>query len=186
MNIQKAIENGPVEIVEFPIKNGGSFHGKMLVHQRVIQLSHPWWLLGLQLLLHVILSPRNIQWFFQGDSTARTPGGLPGAHPAHPRVAIFGRPCQNPRQRVPNAWLVAKKKRPVPGRKACFFFMANSSKDHKMIKKILYMYIYIYICINQYCKLMFYPTDRCSADFSKWYSAGYPDTWIIPRIVTAQ
>ena len=35
MNIQKAIENGPVEIVDFPIKHGGSFHGKMLVHQRV-------------------------------------------------------------------------------------------------------------------------------------------------------
>ena len=31
-----AIENGPVEIVDFPIKNDGSFHGKMLVHQRVI------------------------------------------------------------------------------------------------------------------------------------------------------
>ena len=26
MNIQKAIENGPVEIVDFPMKNGGSFH----------------------------------------------------------------------------------------------------------------------------------------------------------------
>ena len=26
MNIQKAIENGPVEIVDFPIKHGGSFH----------------------------------------------------------------------------------------------------------------------------------------------------------------
>ena len=24
-----------IEIVDFPIKNGGSFHGKMLVHQRV-------------------------------------------------------------------------------------------------------------------------------------------------------
>ena len=35
VNIQKAIENGPVEIVDFPMKNGGSFHGKMLVHQRV-------------------------------------------------------------------------------------------------------------------------------------------------------
>ena len=30
-----AMENGPVEIVDFPIKNGESFHGKMLVHQRV-------------------------------------------------------------------------------------------------------------------------------------------------------
>ena len=29
------MENGPVEIVDFPIKNGGSFHSKMLVHQRV-------------------------------------------------------------------------------------------------------------------------------------------------------
>ena len=26
VNIQKAIENGPVEIVDFPIRNGGSFH----------------------------------------------------------------------------------------------------------------------------------------------------------------
>ena len=25
-----------IKIVDFPIKNGGSFHGKMLVHQRVI------------------------------------------------------------------------------------------------------------------------------------------------------
>ena len=25
-----------IEIVDFPIKNGGSFHGKMLVHQRVV------------------------------------------------------------------------------------------------------------------------------------------------------
>ena len=36
VNIQKAIEHGPVEIVCFPINSmGGSFHGKMLVHQRV-------------------------------------------------------------------------------------------------------------------------------------------------------
>ena len=27
VNTQKTIENGPVEIVEFPMKNGGSFHG---------------------------------------------------------------------------------------------------------------------------------------------------------------
>ena len=26
-----------IEIVDFPMKNGGSFHGKMLVHQRVIR-----------------------------------------------------------------------------------------------------------------------------------------------------
>ena len=25
-----------IEIVDFPIKHGGSFHGKMLVHQRVV------------------------------------------------------------------------------------------------------------------------------------------------------
>ena len=35
MNVYIAMENGPVEIVDFPIKNGGSFHGKMLVHQRI-------------------------------------------------------------------------------------------------------------------------------------------------------
>ena len=28
-----------IEIVDFPTKNGGSFHGKMLVHQRVIRFS---------------------------------------------------------------------------------------------------------------------------------------------------
>ena len=26
-----------IEIVDFPIKNGGSFHGKMLVHQMVLR-----------------------------------------------------------------------------------------------------------------------------------------------------
>ena len=39
VNIQKAIKNGPVEIVDFPNKNGGSFHSKMLVHQRVSPLN---------------------------------------------------------------------------------------------------------------------------------------------------
>ena len=29
-----------IEIVDFPIKNGGSFHGKMLVHQRVHEKHH--------------------------------------------------------------------------------------------------------------------------------------------------
>ena len=29
-----------IEIVDFPIKNGGSFHGKMLVHQRVAIINH--------------------------------------------------------------------------------------------------------------------------------------------------
>ena len=34
VNIQKAIENGPVEIGgHFPMKNGGSFHGFLYVHQ---------------------------------------------------------------------------------------------------------------------------------------------------------
>ena len=35
VNVHIAVENGPVEIVDFPIENGGSFHGKMLIHQRV-------------------------------------------------------------------------------------------------------------------------------------------------------
>jgi hypothetical protein len=30
-----AIENGPVEIVDLPIKNGGSFHSYVNVYQRV-------------------------------------------------------------------------------------------------------------------------------------------------------
>ena len=35
VNIQKAMEHGPVEIVDFPINSMVIFHGKMLVHQRV-------------------------------------------------------------------------------------------------------------------------------------------------------
>ena len=31
-----AIENGPVEIVDFTMKNGGSFHSFLYVYQRVI------------------------------------------------------------------------------------------------------------------------------------------------------
>ena len=31
-----AIENGPVEIVDFPIKNSGSFHSFLLNYQRVV------------------------------------------------------------------------------------------------------------------------------------------------------
>ena len=31
------MENGPVEIVDFPINSMVIFHGKMLVHQRVAQ-----------------------------------------------------------------------------------------------------------------------------------------------------
>ena len=37
VNIQKAIENchSKVEILDLPIKNGGSFHGYVAVYQRV-------------------------------------------------------------------------------------------------------------------------------------------------------
>ena len=33
--VKIAIENGPVEIVDFPIRNGGSFHSYVNVYQRV-------------------------------------------------------------------------------------------------------------------------------------------------------
>ena len=35
VNLQKAIENGPVKIVDLPINSMVIFHSKMLVHQRV-------------------------------------------------------------------------------------------------------------------------------------------------------
>ena len=38
VNIHKKILKMAIEIVDFPMKNGGSFHSKMLVHQRVL---HP-------------------------------------------------------------------------------------------------------------------------------------------------
>ena len=41
VNIQKAIENGPVEIVDFPINSMVIFHSKMLVHQRVYPINIP-------------------------------------------------------------------------------------------------------------------------------------------------
>ena len=34
---QFAIEAMAIEIVDFPMKNGGSFHGKMLIYQRVLK-----------------------------------------------------------------------------------------------------------------------------------------------------
>jgi hypothetical protein len=37
---QFAIENGTVEIVDLPIKNGGSFHSYMLVYQWVNHVNH--------------------------------------------------------------------------------------------------------------------------------------------------
>ena len=33
--LQKTIENGPVEIVSFPIRHGGSFHSDVNVYQRI-------------------------------------------------------------------------------------------------------------------------------------------------------
>ena len=38
VNLQKAIENGPVEIVDFPMKHGGSFHSHVNVYQRVLTI----------------------------------------------------------------------------------------------------------------------------------------------------
>ena len=65
MNIQKAIENGPVEIVDFPIKNGGSFHGKMLVHQRVI--------MGLGTFVHISFKSSNLASQDEFDGFPSTP-----------------------------------------------------------------------------------------------------------------
>ena len=42
VNIQKAIENGPVEIVSFPIKHGGSFQFATLNSQRSNWRSNNW------------------------------------------------------------------------------------------------------------------------------------------------
>ena len=36
---QFAIENGPVEIVDLPIKNGGSFDSYVKVYQRVVDMN---------------------------------------------------------------------------------------------------------------------------------------------------
>ena len=36
VNIQKAIENGPVETVDFPIQNGGSFHSYVKLPEGIL------------------------------------------------------------------------------------------------------------------------------------------------------
>ena len=36
VNIQKAIENGPVETVDFPIQNGGSFHSYVKLPESIL------------------------------------------------------------------------------------------------------------------------------------------------------
>ena len=38
--VKIAIENDPVEIVSFPMKNGGSFHGFLYVDQRDLEGNH--------------------------------------------------------------------------------------------------------------------------------------------------
>ena len=38
---QFAIQNGPVEIVDLPMKNGGSFHGFLYVYQNVFTVWKP-------------------------------------------------------------------------------------------------------------------------------------------------
>ena len=63
VNIQKAMENGPVEIVDFPNKNGGSFHGKMLVHQRVITIKSHYNPIKIPLNHHF---PMVFLWFLNG------------------------------------------------------------------------------------------------------------------------
>jgi len=50
-----AIENGPVEIVDFPIKNGGSFHSYVTVYQRV-------WPNGAQAWQEQVWTPRFTGW----------------------------------------------------------------------------------------------------------------------------
>ena len=35
--VKIAIENDPVEIVDFPIQNGGSFHSFLYVYQRAVK-----------------------------------------------------------------------------------------------------------------------------------------------------
>ena len=66
VNIQKAIENGPVEIVDFPMKNGGSFHsyvklpeGNMWFHPN-IKNSGLWWVFNMNPEICVISGIRII------------------------------------------------------------------------------------------------------------------------------
>ena len=53
-----------IEIVDFPIKNGGSFHGKMLVHQRVTMV-----FFGSVLKLAVVNGPMFLGIFVVADQT---------------------------------------------------------------------------------------------------------------------
>ena len=61
-----------VEIVDFPIKNGGSFHCKLLVHQRVIIPTdlHIFVVLGVEhffpIQLGIVIIPTDEVIFFRG------------------------------------------------------------------------------------------------------------------------
>ena len=56
-SLQKAIEHGHLEILDFPIKHGGSFHSYVKVYQRVIwcnkQWNHPSLIHGSKITMHI-------------------------------------------------------------------------------------------------------------------------------------
>ena len=51
-----------IEIVDFPIKNGGSFHGKMLVHQRVVLVLSYGFMLSIYSMLGIIYGEYMPLW----------------------------------------------------------------------------------------------------------------------------
>ena len=65
--IQKAIEHGPVEIVDLPMKNSGFFHGFLYVYRRV-NLHFPmvflWFSYGFQIQIESSPSPQ-LPWTAQ-------------------------------------------------------------------------------------------------------------------------
>ena len=73
-----------IEIVDFPIQNGGSFHGKMLVHQRVYH-GTSWKLMDIDGNLWTLMGN------FIGSKTKNCPkfGSENGVYPVYPKdIAI--------------------------------------------------------------------------------------------------
>ena len=71
-----------IEIADFPMKNGGSFHGKMLVHQRVLKYSSKFLALEISRISRPILAQHIPSSSSQLTTTTRGLGMAPHSSPS--------------------------------------------------------------------------------------------------------
>ena len=129
-----------IEIVDFPIKNGGSFHGKMLVHQRVTMFTNCPMIFPMKSrqFLYLPLCPIRVWWSLGVQTPQRAGNVLATQRCGYIRgIACIGH-------------IIEKIIRLIMGYLIYIY-----------IYMYIYicMYIYIYICICRYPALSSYVRD---------------------------